>query len=204
MKNQNRFFSLPQLEFGYDELWPYITEEQLRIHHQKHHSGYVNKANNLIRKIDKARENSQEIKLRHLLNDLSFNMGGHLLHSLFWENLHPAADEKTLPKKLKQKLEKEFESVENFKAEFEQAANSIQGSGWVGLVYQPETDRLLINEIQQHHRNIAPGLEILMVLDLWEHAYYIDYRNEKHRFVKGFWEIVDWETIEQRLNQATK
>ena len=87
MKNQNRFLSLPQLKFGYDELWPYITEEQLRLHYQKHHTGYVNKANNLLRKIEKARKNGSEINFRHLLNDLFFNMGGHLLHSLFWENL---------------------------------------------------------------------------------------------------------------------
>ncbi|MBD3250078.1 MAG: superoxide dismutase [Candidatus Pacebacteria bacterium] len=199
MKTNNRFYTFPQLKFEYDQLWPFITEEQLRLHHQKHHRSYVENTNQLLKQLEKTRANGGQNNIKSLTRALSFNLGGHLLHSLFWENLTPAKQQKPINKKLEKALIKEFDSLDEFKSEFEQAANSVEGSGWAALAYSPETKRLLITQIEKHNVNLYPGLELLLVLDVWEHAYYVDYRNERSRFVTAFWEIVDWAKVAQRL-----
>ncbi|MEA2056616.1 MAG: superoxide dismutase [Patescibacteria group bacterium] len=203
MKKSN-FFSLPKLEYGYDDLWPYMTEEQLRTHHQKHHQGYVNKSNALLKKLDKARKNGANIDLKDVSKALSFNIGGHVLHTIFWENLKPAKEKQKIPKKVEQEIKKEFGSVENFKREFTQVAKSVEGSGWASLVYSKETDRLLCMQVEKHNYNLLPSFKILMVIDVWEHAYYIDYRNDRARFVDSFWEIVNWQEVDRRLDKVKK
>lgn len=199
MKTQNKFYTFPQLDYKYDQLWPYITEEQLRIHHQKHHRGYVDKTNKLLKKLEDSRQNGQEIDMQSLTKALSFNLGGHILHSLFWKNLQPAKAKSEIPTKLEKTFKKEFGSVDEFKQEFETTANSVEGSGWAALAYSAETKRLLITQIEKHNTNLFPSLKLLLVLDVWEHAYYLDYRNERSRFVQSFWQIVNWQSVADRL-----
>ena len=194
-----KIYQLPKLKYGYDELWPYLTEEQVRLHHQKHHRGYVNKANQLTADIKAARKKNETAKVKCLTKSLAFNVGGHILHSLFWENLQPADEKETLPPDLEKKLEQSFGSVKKFKQEFEQTANSVEGSGWAALIFHPEADRLLITQIEKHNVDLLPAHHILMVLDVWEHAYYIDYRHKRKSYVQSFWEIVNWSMVEQRL-----
>src|SRR3989344_6870081 len=135
----NKNYSLPKLPYGYKDLEPYISEEQLKIHYEKHHQAYVNGANAIFEKLDKARKERADLDMKAALKELSFNMGGHFLHSLFWMNLAPSKKVRKQPEGvLKNTLEKEFGSFERFKKEFSQAAVGVEGSGWAVLAYDVE------------------------------------------------------------------
>ena len=142
-----------------------------------------------------------DLDAKSTLKNLSFNIGGHILHSLFWTNLTSAGKGGGEPKgELADILKKEFGSFERFKKEFSQAALSVEGSGWAVLSFCEKTKRPLIMQIEKHNVNVFPTCKLLMVLDVWEHAYYLDYKNARSEFVKAFWNIVNWETINKRLN----
>lgn len=201
----SKLYVLPKLPYGYDELAPHMSEEQLRIHHTKHHQAYVNGANTILERIDKARRDGSDIDIKSTLKELSWNLGGHLLHSLFWENLSPAPKGSGRPTKtLGQTIEKEFGSIERFKKEFSQAAVSVEGSGWAALTFCTQTKRPMIMQIEKHNTNLYPTFEILMVLDVFEHAYYVDYKNDRARFVEAFWNIINWDEINKRLEHVLK
>lgn len=197
----DKFYTLPQLPYSYKDLEPYISEEQLKIHHQKHHQAYVNGANLILESLEKAREEGSELDVKSTLKNLSFNIGGHILHSLFWSNLAPKGSGGGYPKgEIADFLEKEFGSFERFKKEFSQAALSVEGSGWAALSFCEKTKRPLIMQIEKHNVNVFPTCKLLIVLDVWEHAYYLDYKNARSEFVEAFWNIINWETINKRLN----
>jgi Fe-Mn family superoxide dismutase len=139
-----------------------------------------------------------------MLKELSFNIGGHQLHSIFWPTLAPAGrgggGEPT--GKLADAINKEFGSFSQFKAEFSKAAASTEGSGWAALAIDVQTKQLAIMQIEKHNVNVYTGFYIVMVLDVWEHAYYLDYKNERPKFVEAFWNIVNWERINKRFEEA--
>jgi len=198
----NKFYTLPKLSYGYKDLEPHISEEQLKIHHQKHHQAYVNGANAIFEKLDKVRKDDIDLDIKSTLKALSFNIGGHTLHSLFWGNLAPAGKGGERPGGLiGDSIEKEFGSIDKFKKEFSQAAASVEGSGWAALTLCRKTDRPIIMQIEKHNTNIYPMFTILMVLDVWEHAYYLDYKNERGKFVNAFWNIVNWNEVNKRLEK---
>jgi len=197
---KRKFYVLPELPFGYRDLEPHISEKQLRIHHDKHHQGYVNGANAILQKLDKARKEGADMDIKSTLKALSFNIGGHILHSLFWPNLAPAGKGGGKPGgALGDAIEEEFGSFERFKKEFSQAAVSVEGSGWAALSFCRQTNRPIIMQIEKHNTNVYPMFKILMVLDVWEHAYYLDYKNERAKFVDAFWSIVNWDKVNKRL-----
>jgi len=197
---KSKFYTLPELPYGYEDLEPHISEAQLKIHHQKHHQGYVNGANAILQKLDKARKEGADIDVKATLKELSFNIGGHLLHSLFWPNLAPAGKGGGKPSGvLGDAIKKEFGSFERFKKEFSQTAVSVEGSGWAALSFCRQTNRPIIMQIEKHNTNVYPMFRILMALDVWEHAYYLDYKNERARFVDAFWNIVNWDEANKRL-----
>jgi len=197
---KRKFYVLPELPFGYRDLEPHISEKQLRIHHDKHHQGYVNGANAILQKLDKARKEGADMDTKSTLKALSFNIGGHILHSLFWPNLAPAGKGGGKPGgALGDAIEEEFGSFERFKKEFSQAAVSVEGSGWAALSFCRQTNRPIIMQIEKHNTNVYPMFKILMVLDVWEHAYYLDYKNERAKFVDAFWSIVNWDKVNKRL-----
>jgi Fe-Mn family superoxide dismutase len=200
-----KFYVLPKLPYDYKDLAPYMSEEQLRIHHSKHHQAYVNGANAILQKLDKARKEGTELDIKSTLKELSFNIGGHLLHSLFWGNLAPASKSSGKPSGvLGEAIEREFGNFERFKKEFTQAAVSVEGSGWAALTFCRQTNRPIIMQIEKHNTNVYPMFRILMVLDVFEHAYYIDYKNERAKFVEAFWNIVNWDGVNKRLEEAMK
>ena len=200
-----KFYTLPKLSYDYKDLEPYMSEEQLKIHHTKHHQAYVNGANNILQKLDKAHKENIDIDIKAVLKELSWNIGGHLLHTLFWENLAPPSKTGGKPGgKLGDEIEKEFGSFERFKKEFTQAAVTVEGSGWAALTYCMQTGRLLIMQIEKHNTNVYPMFRILMVLDVFEHAYYIDYKNDRGKFVENFWNIVNWDKVNNRLEELLK
>jgi Fe-Mn family superoxide dismutase len=197
---RRKFYVLPELPFGYRDLEPHISEKQLRIHHDKHHQGYVNGANAILQKLDKARKGGADLDIKSTLKALSFNIGGHILHSLFWPNLAPAGKGGGKPGgALGDAIEEEFGSFERFKKEFSQAAVSVEGSGWAALSFCRQTNRPILMQIEKHNTNVYPMFKILMVLDVWEHAYYLDYKNERAKFVDAFWSIVNWDKVNKRL-----
>jgi len=200
-----RFYSLPTLSYEYKDLAPYISEEQLRIHHQKHHQAYVSAANAILERIDKARKDGADLDAKSTLKELSWNIGGHLLHSLFWGNMAPADKGGGKPKGvLGNAIDKEFGSFERFKKEYTQTAVSVEGSGWAALTLCRQTGRLIIMQVEKHNTNVYPMFRILMVLDVFEHAYYIDYKNERAKFVEAFWNIVNWDEVGKRLELALR
>jgi len=200
-----KFYVLPKLPYEYKDLEPYMSEQQLTIHHQKHHQAYVNSANAILERLDKARKESTDVDVKATLKELSWNIGGHLLHSLFWNNLAPAGKGDGKPNgALSDAIDKEFGSFERFKKEFTQAAVSVEGSGWAALTFCTQTRRPIIMQIEKHNTNVYPAFRILMVLDVFEHAYYIDYKNERAKFVDAFWNIVNWNEANKRLEEASK
>ena len=197
----SRLYSLPKLKYDYKDLVPYISEEQLRIHHQKHHQAYVNGANAILERLDKARKEGVDVDMKSTLKELSFNIGGHLLHSLFWDNLAPAGKGGNLGGALADSINSEFGSFERFRKEFSQAATSVEGSGWAALSFSEQGQRPVIMQIEKHNTNIYPGFKILMVLDVFEHAYYIDYKNDRAKFIEAFWNIVNWDEVGKRMER---
>ena len=204
--SEEKKYTLPSLSYGYGDLNPHISEEQLMIHHTKHHAAYVKGANSVFLKLEEARENKADIDQKSILKELSFHVGGHKLHSLFWENLAPSDNGGggEPQGKLGEAINRDFGDFERFKKEFSAAVASIEGSGWGALVYDEESNKLIISQIEKHNLNMYPNLPILMVLDFWEHAFYIDYKNEKVKFIEVFWNIVNWKKIEERFSEILK
>jgi Fe-Mn family superoxide dismutase len=196
-----KLYSLPKLPYDYKALVPYISEEQLTLHHAKHHQAYVTGANAILEKLDKARKENADLDMKATLKELSFHIGGYRLHSLFWENMAPSGKGGGgLPKgELGKAIDAEFGKFERFKKEFTQAASSAEGSGWAVLTHCMKTNRLLIMQLEKHNVNVIPGFRILMALDVWEHAYYVDYRNDRAKFIEGFWNLVNWDEVNTRF-----
>jgi Fe-Mn family superoxide dismutase len=184
-----KLYSLPKLPYDYTALAPYISEEQLKLHHLKHHQAYVTGANGILEKMDKARKDNTDLDFKATLKEFSFHMGGYRLHNRFWENLAPAG---------------EFGKFDRFKKEFTQTATSVEGSGWAIVTYCERTKRPLILQVEKHNVNIIPAFPILLVLDVWEHAYYLDYKNDRAKFVESFWNIVNWDMVSKRFDMMTK
>ncbi len=197
----DKLYSLPELPYGYGDLEPHISKEQLTVHHQKHHAAYVKGANAVFDKLEKARKENTKLDMKATLKELSFHAGGHVLHSLFWQNMAPAGKGGggEPEGELIGLINEEFGSFKRFKEEFTQAAISLEGSGWIALALDEKTNRPVIMQIEKHNLNIFPDFKILMVLDFWEHAYYIDYKNEKAEFAEAFWNIINWREVANRL-----
>jgi Fe-Mn family superoxide dismutase len=199
--NGSKQYSLPKLPYDYNALVPAISEEQLTLHHTKHHQAYVTGANELLEKLDKARKENADLDMKATLKELSFHVGGYRLHMLFWENLAPAGKSGGgVPKgELAKAIDAEYTSFARFKKEYVQAALSTEGSGWAVLTFCMKTNRLLIMQLEKHNVNVVPGFRILMALDVWEHAYYLDYKNDRAKYIESFWNIVNWDEVNKRL-----
>jgi superoxide dismutase, Fe-Mn family len=198
-----KLYTLPELPYGYKDLAPYISEEQLKLHHQKHHQAYVTGANNLLEKLDKARKDNIDLDMKSTLKELSFHLGGNKLHTLFWKNMAPSGKGGggEPSGNLADMIIAEYGSVARFKKEFTQAAVSCEGSGWAVLTVCKTNNRLDIIQVEKHNVNFPAGQPVIMVLDVWEHAYYLDYKNDRAKFVENFWNIVNWNEVNQALSK---
>jgi len=202
---QPKLYILPKLPYDYADLQPYMSKEQLTIHHDKHHQAYVNGANAILQRLDKARKEGTDLDVKSTLKELSFNIGGNLLHSLFWNNLAPPKKAGGKPTgALGEAIDKEFGNFDRFKKEFSQAASSVEGSGWAALTICKQTKRPMIMQIEKHNTNVYPGFHILMVLDVFEHAYYVDYKNDRAKYIEAFWSIVNWGKANERFEDFSK
>ena len=202
-------FTLPKLPYDYNALAPYISEEQLKLHHDKHHQAYVNGANKLLANIDEAMKTGTQLDywisfgyVKALAKELSFNIGGHMMHTTFWENMAPAGKGGGGQPvgAIADVINKEFGSFDIFKKMFSATATSTEGSGWAALAMHPCIGRPIIVQIEKHNINVIPNFQILMALDVWEHAYYVDYKNDRAKFVEAFWNVVNWDKVNKNLS----
>ncbi|MCI5825705.1 MAG: superoxide dismutase [Arcanobacterium sp.] len=195
-------YTLPELPYDYAALEPHISGKIMELHHDKHHLTYVNGANAALEGLEAARENGDFAKVNQLEKDLAFNLGGHTNHTVFWTNLSP--DGGGQPEgELAEAIKDSFGSFEKFQAQFTAVATGVQGSGWAVLGYDTLSKKLVTYQLLDHQRNAPLGVVPLFLLDMWEHAFYLDYLNVKADYVKAVWNIVNWENVSQRLAQAT-
>lgn len=201
-----QFYTLKPLPYDNGALAPFISEQQLTLHHQKHHQAYVNGANALLERLDRARKEKSDVDIKAAAKELSFQVGGNKLHNLFWRNMAPAGKGGGGEPAggIAVAIDDQFGGVDRFRKEFSAAAVSAEGSGWAALSYCNGTQRLLITQVEKHNVNVYPGYPVLLVLDAWEHAYYLDYRNDRPKYVEAFWSIVNWEEVGKRFEAAQK
>lgn len=197
-------YALPPLPYKYSDLQPYISEKIMTLHHDKHHQAYVNGANAALEKLEKARAGELQLDIRAVLRDYSFNVDGHVLHSIFWPNMAPAGMGGGSPGgKLADRLRKDFGGFDKFKVQFSDAAKTVEGSGWALLLYDRETDQLVLDQIEKQNVAHLANMTILLGLDVWEHAYYLDYLNDRGKYVDTWWNVVNWSDVDSRLGKAS-
>jgi len=194
-------YTLPDLDYDYGALDPSISGQIMELHHSKHHAAYVAGANQALEQLAEARDTGNFGNLPKLEKDLAFHLGGHTNHSIFWKNLGP--DAKDRPEgELKAAIDEFFGDYDKFVAHFNAAALGIQGSGWALLAWDVVGSRLVINQLYDQQGNVPVLTTPLLMLDMWEHAFYLDYKNVKGDYVKAFWNIVNWDDVESRFQAA--
>ena len=194
-------YSLPELPYDYSALEPHISARVMELHHSKHHQAYVDGVNNALDQLEALRESGDYVNINRLEKDVAFHLGGHVNHSIFWENLAP--ESAGVPDgEIGSAIQEFFGSFDQFKAHFQAASLAIQGSGWGVLSWDPLGQRLIIQQLHDQQNNAAQGTVPLLQLDMWEHAFYLDYQNVKADYVKAFWNIVNWGNVAERFEVA--
>ena len=197
-------YVLPELPYAYDALEPHISAEIMELHHSKHHQNYVNGANAALEKLEAARKDgSIAAVVTALSKDLAFNLGGHTNHSLSWENLGPNGGGKPTGA-LAAAIDADFGSFEEFQKHFAAAALGLQGSGWAVLAYDKIGERLVIEQMTDQQGNLSIDLVPLLLLDMWEHAFYLQYKNVKADYVAAVWNVFNWDEVAARYAAAVK
>ncbi len=193
-------YTLPELPYDYAALEPHISGKIMQLHHDKHHQTYVTGANTALEQLAEARESGNLANVNKLEKDLAFNLGGHVNHSIFWTNLGP--DTKVPEGELAAAIDEFFGSFEKFQAQFAAVATGIQGSGWSVLAWDQVGQKLTTFQLFDQQANVPLGVVPIFMLDMWEHAFYLDYLNVKADYVKAVWNIVDWENVAARFANA--
>ncbi|MGV2386530.1 MAG UNVERIFIED_CONTAM: superoxide dismutase [Thermobifida fusca] len=196
-------YTLPELPYDYSALEPWISGEIMELHHDKHHAAYVKGANDALEQLAEAREKNDLGKVNLLQKNLAFNLAGHVNHTVFWPNLSPDGGDKP-EGELGAAIDDAFGSFDAFRAHFSAAATGIQGSGWAILAWDILGQRLIIEQLYDHQGNLAAGSYPLLMLDMWEHAFYLQYKNVKADYVKAFWNVVNWADVAKRFEDARK
>ena len=200
-KNEQGDYKLPPLPYPYHALEPYIDKQTLTLHHDKHHAGYVQKFNLALKKLEEARAKGDYGLIKHWSREAAFNGSGHVLHTLYWENMSPKGGGE--PKgELMAAIKRDFGGFNQFCAQFITATEAVEGSGWGVLTYEPMGNRLLILQAEKHQDLTVWGVIPLLVCDVWEHAYYLKYQNRRAEYVKNFWNIINWAEVEHRYKTA--
>jgi len=194
-------YVLPNLPYDYGALEPYFEGKVLELHHGKHHAAYVNGLNHTLERLAEARAREEFEAIVGLEKALAFNLSGHVLHSLFWTNLSPRGDGEPQGE-LRDAIDHWFGSFAGFRQHLSHATVSVQGSGWGALAWDPLGQRLVVEQIHDHHNNVAVGSLPLLVIDAWEHAYYLQYQNRRADYVENIWKIVDWRAVQTRFEGA--
>ncbi|MFC4052550.1 superoxide dismutase [Actinomadura syzygii] len=194
-------YTLPDLPYDYAALEPAITGEILELHHSKHHAAYVKGANDTLERLAEARDKEQYGGLVGLEKTFAFNLSGHVLHSIFWDNLSPDGGDRP-DGELSAAIDEHFGSFDAFRKQLTTATSTVQGSGWGVLAWEPLSKRLVVEQVYDHHGNVGMNTTPLLVFDAWEHAYYLQYRNVRPDYVEKLWSLVNWTDVKTRFDSA--
>jgi Fe-Mn family superoxide dismutase len=194
-------YTLPELPYDYAALEPYIAGEIIELHHDKHHAAYVKGANTTLEKLAEARDKGEYGSIGGLEKSLAFNLSGHILHSIYWQNLSPDGGGKP-EGDLASAVDEQFGSFDHLRDHLTHATTTVQGSGWGALAWEPAGGRLIVEQIHDHQSNLSQGAIPLLVIDIWEHAFYLQYKNVKADYVEAVWNIVNWPDVARRFDAA--
>jgi superoxide dismutase, Fe-Mn family len=194
-------YTLPDLKYDYAALEPHVSGRIMELHHDKHHAAYVKKANAALEQLDEARAKEDFTRISALERALAFNLSGHVLHSIFWQNLTPSGGGQPTGE-LAAAITRDFAGFERFRRQMDAVASSIMGSGWAALVFEPIAHRLLVTQIYDHQSNLNQSGIPLMVVDAWEHAYYLQYQTDKARYFEALWKVWNWQDVADRFSAA--
>jgi Fe-Mn family superoxide dismutase len=195
-------YTLAPLPYAYEALEPHIDAQTLRLHHDMHHAGYVKGANAAMAALKQARESGDFKLADHHSKKLAFHVSGHLLHTLFWENMAPVGKGGEPSKPLDTAIRTAFGSLDAMKAQMSAVAVSVEGSGWAVLGYHPFDQQLSLLQCENHEKKVVWGTIPLLVVDVWEHAYYLKYQNKRADFVAAWWNLVNWNDVSARYAKA--
>ena len=194
-------YTLPELDYDYSALEPHLSAQILELHHDKHHQAYVTGANTTFEKLSEARSSDDFGAINQLEKNMAFHLSGHILHSILWKNLSP--DGGGSPEgELGAAISDNFGTYDGFRNQLTEAATNVQGSGWAALSWEPLASRLIVEQIYDHQGNVGQGGPPLLVLDMWEHAYYLQYENRKQEWVEAYWNIVNWSDVAERFDRV--
>lgn len=195
--NSDGTYTLPDLPYAYDALEPHIDAATMKLHHDIHHASYVKGLNKATEMVNQSIQTGDFSLIKHWERELAFHGAGHFLHSIFWQIMGPSTGKRSAS--LEKYLVKSFGSFENFKKLFFNATSSVEGSGWGILAYQPAADKLVVLQAEKHH-NQSQWVSIpILVCDVWEHAYYLNYQNRRGDYINGFLEVVNWDKVSELL-----
>jgi Fe-Mn family superoxide dismutase len=194
-------YTLPDLTYDYAALEPHYSAQMLELHHDKHHAAYVKGVNDVVEQLDTMRASDEFEAITGLEKKLAFNLSGHVLHTVFWSNLSPDGGGKP-EGELAAAIDEFFGSFDRFQHQLSEATVTVQGSGWGMLAWEPLGQRLYVAQVYDHQDNIGQSSGPLLVLDAWEHAYYLQYKNERPKYVEAMWNIVNWSDVAARFAAA--
>ncbi|PZE22173.1 superoxide dismutase [Paenibacillus xerothermodurans] len=193
--------TLPPLPYAYNALEPYIDEQTMRLHHDKHHKTYVEGLNKAEKMMQKARKSGDFELIAYWEREAAFHGAGHYLHTIFWYNMTPEGGGEPTGA-LRDQIEQDFGSFSAFKNHFSAAAEKVQGNGWAILVWSPRSHRLEILQAEKHQNLSQWDVVPLLVLDVWEHAYYLKYQNRRRDYIDAWWNVVNWSYVNERYEKA--
>ena len=193
-------YVLPKLPYDYNALEPLYEQRTLKIHHQKHHAGYVKGLNRTLEKLSQANQTRDYSSIKALSRALAFHGSGHILHCLFWQSMKPGGSK--VPDELSDAMKRDFGSVSAARMQFAAAAKAVEASGWAIFAYEPIGGKLLVLQAEKHQNLSIWGVVPLMVCDVWEHAYYLQYANDRGAWVDNFMKLANWEFAQKRLSSA--
>jgi len=194
-------YELPDLPYDYSALEPHISAQIMELHHDKHHAAYVKGANTALEKMAEARDKGDFGAINKLEKDLAFHLGGHVNHSVFWKNMSPDGGDKP-DGELAAAIDEYFGSFDGFRSQFTENANAIQGSGWSILVWDLLGKRLNVMQLFDQQGNLPVAQVPLLQLDMWEHAFYLQYQNVKADYVTAWWNVVNWADVTERFTKV--
>ncbi|MEQ8882729.1 MAG: superoxide dismutase [Cyclobacteriaceae bacterium] len=193
-------YVLPPLPYAYDALEPYIDEQTMRLHHDKHHQGYVNGLNKANKKIQESIGSGDFDVIQHWEREIAFNGAGHFLHSLFWHAMTPEKTKRSAS--LNEYINQAFYSFDNFKNYFIESTTKVAGSGWGILAYQRPADKLVILQVENHQKLSQWLVTPILMVDVWEHAYYLKYQNKRKEYLEAFFNVTNWDEVSRLLDRA--
>jgi Fe-Mn family superoxide dismutase len=196
-------YVLPELAYDYGALEPYISGHIMELHHDKHHRGYVEGANRTLEQLAEARAQGKFDNVAALEQVLAFDASGHLLHSLFWQNLAPRAGGEPTGA-LGTAIQRDFGGFQAFKRQLSQTAATIMGSGWAALLWDTLSEQLMVVQLHDHQSRTIQGAVPILVLDVWEHAYYLQYETAKAKYIEAVWNLWNWAAIRERYDTISR